>query len=145
MGVVSGNTLTVTVVGIGVAIHTSCQGAPGQPGQPSFAPGGSLAVVGSGAAHGIVADGSAAEAGQPVIGVTEGGRYRRTGGGGAQSKGVSLDGGQVTNTIILINIGFCKCFVAFPDQLVILVIVIGNGDESLPGRFSFLPFPAPMS
>ena len=80
IGVVSGNTLTVTVVGIGIAIHAGGQGALGKPGQSALAPGGSLALVGSRTAHSIVADGCAAEAGQPVIGVTEGGSHKRTSG-----------------------------------------------------------------
>ena len=108
IGVASGYPLTKRIVHIIVAVGTSCQSAGEQAGQLALGPGCSLAFVRSRAAHGIVANGGATETGQPVIGVTEGGSHRRAGGRGAERVGISLHRCQVANTIIVVNIGFCK-------------------------------------
>ena len=80
IAVATGDALAVTVVTVAVADHAGESGATGQAGQLALTPCSSLALIGSGTAHSVVGNSLAAESGQPVIGVTEGGRHRRTGG-----------------------------------------------------------------
>ena len=97
----------------GIVLITVAAGAIGKvtgskSGQLALAPDNKFVVISSGTTHRVIGNGGAAEAGQFIIGVTEGGSHRCVAGCGAQGKGVCLDGGQVTNIIILVNEGFCK-------------------------------------
>ena len=65
IAVATGDALAVTVVTVAVAGHAGESGATGQAGQLALTPCSSLALIGSGTAHGIVANGGAGEAGQP--------------------------------------------------------------------------------
>ena len=78
VGIGLGDPLAQRIVAIGIIAGAGGQGALKQPGQPALAPGSGLALVGSGAAHGVVGDGSAAKAGQLVAGVAKGGSCGRT-------------------------------------------------------------------
>lgn len=60
VGIGLGDPLTQRIVAIVIVAGAGGQGALKQPGQPALAPGSGLALIGSGAAHGVVGDGSAA-------------------------------------------------------------------------------------
>ena len=76
VGIGLGDPLTQRIVAIVIVAGAGGQGALKQPGQPALAPGSGLALIGSGAAHGVVGDGGAAKAGQLVAGVAKGGSHR---------------------------------------------------------------------
>ena len=72
IGIGLGDPLAKGIIAVVEVGGAGSQGAAGQPGQSALGPGSGLAFVGSGAAHGIVANGGAAEAGQLVSSVAEG-------------------------------------------------------------------------
>ena len=80
IGIGLGNPLAISIIAVGIAFRTVRQRASVQPGQPALAPCGGHAVITGGTAHGVVGNAAAAEAGQLLIGVTEGGSHRCAGG-----------------------------------------------------------------
>ena len=109
IGIRLSHSLAVGIIGEVIGLRTGFQRTLRQSGKLSPGPGGGLAIVSGGTAHGIVGDGGAAVFGQLVIDIVVGGSFRRAGNipGGVAIRLYAVQAADII--IILINISFCKC------------------------------------